>query len=431
MRKEFMKILGILASVVPTSFAISYQSSCPLDTKIEYVTYNNKTSALELSPSREEGNSDSDVVVYPAKRCRCSNRQTGISYCLATKGENICAIPLDASKYEPVCYEATTSAIFVRNVWPVVVLWFGAMAFYLISTDAGRGTLKFACSRVFRCQNLSNHRMVNEIVNREMDFHRQRQRERTRATNYALRVAEEGGSNVVTYILKTKAYKSDPKSPANTEASTPDTSLKSLESFPSSDDERSSPNDEIDGEPLSYGEAALTTPTKDAEETAVGNVQQYADDDDEVTCSICMMEIEDGDRIGALECDHKFHVDCLKEWIKRRNVCPLCQSPDIAKLKTNSRENQTEDSSTPQPQRTIRRIGLSSGERQQPNTESTRTRLFHVNSNGSPAFSRRGTETSTVRVRSLENLGNMITSTTRMNRLREQARQRSDDAMIR
>ena len=411
MRKGILTILAIIASLVPTSVAINYKTYCSLDSKTEYVTYNDETGTFDL-PSEIDTKSESGLQKYPAKRCSCSSQHGGaVSYCLATRNENICAIPLESNKYKPVCYEGTTSAVFIRNVWPVVVLWFAAMAFYLISTDAGRGTLKFALSRICRCESLSNHRLVNEIVTREMNFHRQRERERNRASN-ALRMAEEGGGNVVTYILKTKAHKSYPKSPTNTEPSTPDTSLKSS----LSDDGDFSPNDGIDGESLSYGEAALTTPSKDDEETAVG-IEHYLEED-VVTCSICMMEIEDGERIGALECDHKFHVDCLKEWIKRRNVCPLCQTPDIATLKTNRSENQSEDSSTTPTQRTFRRVGLSpttNAER-----DSTRSQLFHVNSDGSPAFSRRRIETNTIRIR--DSLGR--TSNTRMNLIREEARQR-------
>jgi hypothetical protein len=44
------------------------------------------------------------------------------------------------------------------------------------------------------------------------------------------------------------------------------------------------------------------------------------------TCQICMANLEAGERIGDLSCGHSFHVDCLKEWIKRRNACPLCQT---------------------------------------------------------------------------------------------------------
>jgi hypothetical protein len=40
--------------------------------------------------------------------------------------------------------------------------------------------------------------------------------------------------------------------------------------------------------------------------------------------------LEDGDRVGALPCFHQFHVDCLKEWLRRRNACPLCQATEVA-----------------------------------------------------------------------------------------------------
>lgn len=53
---------------------------------------------------------------------------------------------------------------------------------------------------------------------------------------------------------------------------------------------------------------------------------------DEPSCSICLISFEEGDRIGALECDHNFHVDCLKSWLSRKNTCPLC-SRKIGELK--------------------------------------------------------------------------------------------------
>ena len=50
-------------------------------------------------------------------------------------------------------------------------------------------------------------------------------------------------------------------------------------------------------------------------------------------CLICMEELEEGGRIGDLSCQHCFHVDCLKTWIKKRNVCPLCNC-EIGELET-------------------------------------------------------------------------------------------------
>lgn len=41
-------------------------------------------------------------------------------------------------------------------------------------------------------------------------------------------------------------------------------------------------------------------------------------------CVICHM---DGDRPCVyLECEHAFHLDCIEEWIKVRNDCPLCRN---------------------------------------------------------------------------------------------------------
>ena len=61
--------------------------------------------------------------------------------------------------------------------------------------------------------------------------------------------------------------------------------------------------------------------------------------------------LEEGDRVGALECQHNFHVDCLKSWLSRRNACPLCAVP-IAKRRqpiaamTTQQQQETMDTDT-------------------------------------------------------------------------------------
>lgn len=63
---------------------------------------------------------------------------------------------------------------------------------------------------------------------------------------------------------------------------------------------------------------------EDADATAGGG---------EVICSICMVPLENGERVGDLDCGHHFHVECLKTWVLWRNVCPLCNAKNIAKTK--------------------------------------------------------------------------------------------------
>lgn len=36
------------------------------------------------------------------------------------------------------------------------------------------------------------------------------------------------------------------------------------------------------------------------------------------TCSICILELKDRDRIADLSCNHYFHANCLSEWIKKK-----------------------------------------------------------------------------------------------------------------
>jgi hypothetical protein len=54
------------------------------------------------------------------------------------------------------------------------------------------------------------------------------------------------------------------------------------------------------------------------------------EDDEDANCTICFAPLLDGDRVGSLPCNHVFHAECLKSWVQRRNVCPLCQAQNIA-----------------------------------------------------------------------------------------------------
>lgn len=43
-------------------------------------------------------------------------------------------------------------------------------------------------------------------------------------------------------------------------------------------------------------------------------------------CSICQEEFEVHEETGKLSCGHGYHVDCIKQWLSRKNACPVCKT---------------------------------------------------------------------------------------------------------
>ncbi|XP_027940872.1 probable E3 ubiquitin-protein ligase RHG1A isoform X1 [Vigna unguiculata] len=48
-------------------------------------------------------------------------------------------------------------------------------------------------------------------------------------------------------------------------------------------------------------------------------------DKDDIKCCICQEEYVIGDEVGDLPCNHRFHVDCIQEWMGLKNWCPICK----------------------------------------------------------------------------------------------------------
>lgn len=70
------------------------------------------------------------------------------------------------------------------------------------------------------------------------------------------------------------------------------------------------------GVPAEIGEELLT----------VGRYERN-NDNEAVECAVCLCEIEEGEEIRELRCDHIFHRVCLDQWVGlfRQVTCPLCR----------------------------------------------------------------------------------------------------------
>ncbi|XP_072967915.1 probable E3 ubiquitin-protein ligase ZFP1 isoform X1 [Typha angustifolia] len=50
---------------------------------------------------------------------------------------------------------------------------------------------------------------------------------------------------------------------------------------------------------------------------------EFAPEDE--ACVICQVEYKEKETIGTLDCGHKYHADCIKQWLLLKNLCPICK----------------------------------------------------------------------------------------------------------
>jgi len=51
------------------------------------------------------------------------------------------------------------------------------------------------------------------------------------------------------------------------------------------------------------------------------NVEEYTG-----TCAVCLEDRKEGDECCLLPCEHKFHSNCIQQWVEVNATCPLCRS---------------------------------------------------------------------------------------------------------
>ncbi|KAG9454636.1 hypothetical protein H6P81_007540 [Aristolochia fimbriata] len=47
--------------------------------------------------------------------------------------------------------------------------------------------------------------------------------------------------------------------------------------------------------------------------------------DDELTCSVCLEQVNVGELIRSLPCLHQFHANCIDPWLRQQGTCPVCK----------------------------------------------------------------------------------------------------------
>ena len=60
---------------------------------------------------------------------------------------------------------------------------------------------------------------------------------------------------------------------------------------------------------------------------------QMSGNEDDKLCLVCQDDFEIGNELRELSCLHRFHVQCIDEWLGRNAACPVCRKDLKSELK--------------------------------------------------------------------------------------------------
>ncbi|CAK75456.1 unnamed protein product (macronuclear) [Paramecium tetraurelia] len=65
-----------------------------------------------------------------------------------------------------------------------------------------------------------------------------------------------------------------------------------------------------------------------ASETQISTLREHVADinDQQSTCYICQEDFKEEEVELEMSCSHNFHKDCLTQWLKINNSCPVCRA---------------------------------------------------------------------------------------------------------
>lgn len=71
---------------------------------------------------------------------------------------------------------------------------------------------------------------------------------------------------------------------------------------------------------VEQGSSSATPENSETSSTVGGKTSE-----DELTCSVCLEQVNVGELVRSLPCLHQFHANCIDPWLRQQGTCPVCK----------------------------------------------------------------------------------------------------------
>ncbi|KAL0555931.1 hypothetical protein IC582_004434 [Cucumis melo] len=75
----------------------------------------------------------------------------------------------------------------------------------------------------------------------------------------------------------------------------------------------------------SVNQQASSSESNEKRQDSVNAVGSTKTSEDELTCSVCLEQVNVGELIRSLPCLHQFHANCIDPWLRQQGTCPVCK----------------------------------------------------------------------------------------------------------
>jgi hypothetical protein len=292
---------------------------CRLSDRITYLSF--QSDAWVVSDPKTNG-------AVPTKSCDCENIGSN-HFCFLSNDESHCSATSNGGK-PPLCFRQTFFHSIAQMFWTPMYFSMIILFLSLFTTKSGKTARNYAIGKCFpRYLKTQNERAINTILERE-----RRVRREFRAVRNGFGWRPDGMREKISLKLRTKKLNLNTRLDATATATDGENVTSSFEEVSES-------------APISTPELEAPKPLRN--KRSGDEYVSVASQDKDITCSICMVDIEDGERVADLPCGHNFHIACLKTWVLWRNTCPLCNAPDIAETHTTLVPHDPEAEDNPNP----------------------------------------------------------------------------------